>query len=103
MGWSYDDHTEFFNLPDLVEKFSLDRLNPFPAAITFTKLDHFNGLHMRSLEIPQPGESPHTLFREGRLHRRRAHPAESHPAAPARALSPWTTPPPWAASSSKRK
>lgn len=52
MGWSYDDHTEFFTLPELVEKFSLDRLNPAPAAINFTKLDHFNGLHIRSLSIP---------------------------------------------------
>jgi glutamyl-tRNA synthetase len=50
MGWSYDDHTEFFTLPDLVEKFSLDRLNPAPAAINFSKLDHFNGLHIRSLD-----------------------------------------------------
>jgi glutamyl-tRNA synthetase len=50
MGWSYDDHTEFFTLPDLVEKFSLERLNPAPAAINFTKLDHFNGLHIRNLE-----------------------------------------------------
>ena len=51
MGWSYDDRTEFFTLPDLVEKFSLDRLNPAPAAINFSKLDHFNGLHIRSLQI----------------------------------------------------
>ncbi len=49
MGWSYDDHTEFFNLPDLVEKFNLERLNPAPAAINFSKLDYFNGLHIRSL------------------------------------------------------
>ena len=49
MGWSYDDHTEFFTLPDLVEKFSIDRLNPSPAAINFSKLDHFNGLHIRNL------------------------------------------------------
>ncbi len=49
MGWSYDDHTEFFTLADLVDKFSLERLNPAPAAINFTKLDHFNGLHIRSL------------------------------------------------------
>jgi glutamyl-tRNA synthetase len=49
MGWSYDDRTEFFTLPDLIEKFSLDRLNPSPAAINFTKLDHFNGLHIRNL------------------------------------------------------
>jgi glutamyl-tRNA synthetase len=49
MGWSYDDHTEVFTLPDLVEKFSLEKLNPSPAAINFTKLDHFNGVHIRSL------------------------------------------------------
>lgn len=49
MGWSYDDRTEVFTLPDLIEKFSLDRLNPSPAAINFTKLDHFNGLHIRNL------------------------------------------------------
>ncbi len=51
MGWSYDDHTEFFTLRDLVQKFSLSHLNPAPAAINFTKLDHFNGLHIRSLEV----------------------------------------------------
>jgi len=49
MGWSYDDRTEFFMMPDLIEKFSLDKLNPSPAAINFTKLDHFNGLHIRNL------------------------------------------------------
>jgi len=51
MGWSYDDRTEFFTMSDLIEKFSLDRLNPAPAAINFTKLDHFNGLHIRSLSL----------------------------------------------------
>jgi glutamyl-tRNA synthetase len=50
MGWSYDDHTEFFTLQDLVNKFSLERLNPAPAAINFSKLDHFNGLHIRNLD-----------------------------------------------------
>ena len=50
MGWSYDDHTEFFSMPELIEKFSLDKLNPSPAAINFTKFDYFNGLHIRNLE-----------------------------------------------------
>ncbi len=49
MGWSYDDKTEFFTMQDLIEKFSLDHLNPSPAAINFTKFDHFNGLHIRHL------------------------------------------------------
>lgn len=51
MGWSYDDHTEFFYMNDLIDKFSLDKLNPSPAAINFSKLDHFNGLHIRDLQV----------------------------------------------------
>ena len=50
MGWSYDDHTEFFTMTDLIEKFSLEKLNPSPAAINYSKLDHFNGLHIRAIE-----------------------------------------------------
>jgi glutamyl-tRNA synthetase len=52
MGWSFDDHTEFFTMQDLIEKFNIDRLNPSPAAINFSKLDHFNGLHIRNLQVP---------------------------------------------------
>ncbi len=51
MGWSYDDHTEIFSLPEMVEKFSLDKLNPSPAAINFTKFDYFNGYYIRSLSV----------------------------------------------------
>jgi len=50
IGWAYDDKTEFFTLDDLIEKFSIEKLNPSPAAINFSKLDHFNGLHIRALE-----------------------------------------------------
>ena len=49
MGWSYDDRTEYFTMQDLIDKFSLEHLNPAPAAINFTKLDFFNGLHIRNL------------------------------------------------------
>jgi glutamyl-tRNA synthetase len=49
MGWSYDDHTEFFTLPDLIGKFELEKLTPSPAAVNYSKLDHFNGLHLRAL------------------------------------------------------
>ncbi len=51
MGWSYDDATEFFTMQDLIEKFDINRLNPSPAAINFSKLDHFNGLHIRNLPL----------------------------------------------------
>lgn len=48
MGWSFDDHTEFFSMQDLIEKFSLERLNPSPAAINFSKLDYFNKEHIKA-------------------------------------------------------
>ncbi len=66
MGWSYDDRTEFFTLPELVEKFSLEKLNPSPAAINFTKLDHFNGTHIRTLEVDDLARRLRPFFvREG--------------------------------------
>ena len=51
MGWSYDDKSEFFPMEELIDKFSLQKLNPSPAAINFSKLDHFNGLHIRNLDV----------------------------------------------------
>ena len=63
MGWSFDDHTEFFTMDDLIEKFDIERLNPSPAAIDFKKLDHFNGT-----TYPRPGrkgacQAADTVFR----------------------------------------
>jgi len=49
MGWSYDDHTELFSMTELINRFSLTKLTPSPAAVNFGKLDHFNGLYIRAL------------------------------------------------------
>lgn len=51
IGWSYDDKTEIFSMGELIEKFSIEKLNPAPAALNYTKLDHFNGVHIRSLTV----------------------------------------------------
>ncbi len=48
MGWGVAD-SDVLSLNDMIEKFSLDHLNPSPAAINFQKLDHFNGTHIRLL------------------------------------------------------
>lgn len=53
MGWSFDGETQYFTLKDLVEKFSIDKLNPSNAAIDFKKFDHFNGLHIRNLSLTE--------------------------------------------------
>ena len=51
IGWSYNDSEEEFSMDDLIEKFSIEKLNPAPAALNFTKLDHFNGVYIRKLEV----------------------------------------------------
>jgi glutamyl-tRNA synthetase len=49
LGWSFDDKTEVMSRAELIERFSLERVNASPAAWSYEKLDHFNGLYIRSL------------------------------------------------------
>lgn len=51
LGWSYDDKTEIMSREELIERFTLERVNPSPAAWNYDKLDHFNGLYIRDLPI----------------------------------------------------
>ncbi|TFH33949.1 MAG: glutamate--tRNA ligase, partial [Anaerolineales bacterium] len=67
MGWSYDDHTEYFRMPDLIEKFSLEKLNPSPAAVNYSKLDHFNGLHIRDMTAPELARRLEPIFKNASL------------------------------------
>ena len=62
MGWSFDGHTEFFSMQDLVEKFSLEKLNPSPAAINFSKLDHFNKEHIKRLSNQDLADRVYPFF-----------------------------------------
>lgn len=67
MGWSYDDHQEFFPMDEFIQKFSLEKLNPSPAAVNFSKLDHFNGLHIRALSTADLTERLIPYFDEAGL------------------------------------
>ncbi|HLB50356.1 MAG TPA: glutamate--tRNA ligase [Anaerolineales bacterium] len=49
MGWSLDDKTDVLTLDEMIKGFSLERINPSPAAINFDKLDYFSGVHIRAL------------------------------------------------------
>jgi len=49
VGWNFDGQTEIMSRAELIERFSLDRVNASPAAWNYDKLDHFNGLYIRSL------------------------------------------------------
>ena len=50
MGWgvSQDD---VLSLDEMIARFDVNSLTPSPAAINFSKLDHFNGTHIRLLPV----------------------------------------------------
>jgi glutamyl-tRNA synthetase len=68
MGWSYDDRIEYFDMQDLVDKFTLENLNPAPAAINFSKLDYFNKEHIKNLTPNDLAERMKPFFIEMGLH-----------------------------------
>ncbi len=47
LGWNYGDDKEFYLLDEIIEKFSLDRVNKSGAVFNLEKLDWLNGLHLR--------------------------------------------------------
>ncbi|CAM8941879.1 unnamed protein product [Rhodiola kirilowii] len=49
LGWGDGTENEFFTLDDLVEKFSISRVNKSGAVFDATKLRWMNGLHLRAL------------------------------------------------------
>lgn len=48
MGWGVAED-DVMSLDEMVERFDIDKLTPSPAGINFSKLDHFNGAHIRLL------------------------------------------------------
>jgi glutamyl-tRNA synthetase len=49
LGWSYDDKTTIMSRSELIERFSLDRVQPSPATLDYQKLDWMNGVYIRAL------------------------------------------------------
>src|SRR5438067_961358 len=60
LGWSYDDRTTIMTRSELIERFSLERVQPSPATLDYQKLDWMNGVYIRELS---PEELAETLVR----------------------------------------
>ena len=58
LGWSHPEGKEVFDLAELIEKFSLDRLHPAGAVFDAVKLKWVNATHLRAL----PNEMIWTLL-----------------------------------------
>ena len=48
LGWNFGDDQEYYLLNEMVEKFSLERVNKAGAVFNIEKLDWLNGLHIRN-------------------------------------------------------
>ena len=49
IGWSFDDKTTVMTTPELIERFTLERVNSSPGVFDFAKLEWLNGEHLRLL------------------------------------------------------
>jgi glutamyl-tRNA synthetase len=48
LGWNFGDDQEYYLLNEMIEKFSLERVNKAGAVFNIEKLDWLNGLHIRN-------------------------------------------------------
>jgi glutamyl-tRNA synthetase len=51
LGWSWDGEREMFSRDELVEKFSLERVNATPAVFNREKLEWMNGQYLRVMPL----------------------------------------------------
>ena len=56
VGWSFDASTEIFSRADLIEKFTLDKVNSAPASHDSDKLFWIQGEWMRKVAMPEKVE-----------------------------------------------
>ena len=53
LGWNPGDDREFFTKEELIQEFSLKKINKSPAIFDYKKLNSINKLHMLKLEMPE--------------------------------------------------
>jgi glutamyl-tRNA synthetase len=51
LGWGWDESTTFFTVDELIERFSLERVNKNPAVFDEVKLRNMNGHYLRQLDV----------------------------------------------------
>jgi glutamyl-tRNA synthetase len=56
LGWGYDETTTLFSVPELIEKFSLERVSRSPAVFDEQKLRWINGQYIRQMEPAELAE-----------------------------------------------
>jgi glutamyl-tRNA synthetase len=49
IGWSFGDDREIFPVEETIKRFTLERINPAPSAMPFSKLENINGHYIRAM------------------------------------------------------
>ncbi|MCP4231845.1 MAG: glutamate--tRNA ligase, partial [bacterium] len=53
LGWSYDDSSEIFTIPELIEKFTIERVAKKGAVFDIEKFTWMNGVYIRELPLDE--------------------------------------------------
>ncbi len=53
LGWSWDGEQEMFTLPELIEKFSLERVGNTGAVFNIDKLEWMNGQYLKAMPLDE--------------------------------------------------
>jgi glutamyl-tRNA synthetase len=64
LGWSYDDKTTIMSGDELIERFTLERVQPSPATFDYQKLEWMNGVYLRELTIEEYSDRIVAYLRE---------------------------------------
>ena len=64
LGWSYDDKTTIMSRDELIERFSLQRVQSSPATFDYQKLEWMNGVYLRALSPDEYADALVAYLRE---------------------------------------
>lgn len=79
LGWSFDDKTELMSTPELIERFSIDRINHSSSVFDRDKLLWMNAHYMKTLELGEiAGRAREFFKRDGVAGEHLADPKFSH-------------------------
>jgi glutamyl-tRNA synthetase len=68
LGWSLDDKTEFFTVQEMIDAFSLERINKAPASFDAKKLFAFQERYMNLLSLDEKVERTRPFVEQAGMH-----------------------------------
>jgi len=64
LGWNPDTEEEFFTMEELIEKFSIEKIQKSPATFNKERLDFVNGYYIRNLPVEDIAERTIPFFQK---------------------------------------